>query len=875
VLKRFLAEAERASSLEHHNLSHVYDVDQDGEKYYLVMEYVEGQNVQQLVESSGPQPLGKVIEIALQAIDGLLHAHDKQVVHGDLKPTNLIVDAAGTLKVTDIGQARLVESPTSGSGEEATEAAAANLGGAALFRAPELLDGKHAADPQCDVYSLGNVLCFLLSGKAAKDGAEAPQLLGAATGVPSKLAELIAQMLAADPAARPALDVVQTEVAAVRGAVSSENRRTESVGIEKSAKSAALATSKAKKPPVARAVASSEEEAADVVATGLEPPAASDNPLPGLAGLSINPQPRSRPGKLPAKLVSGKASAPQGEPAAPADGIEAFPGDAKSRKSLIPVIVVAALGGGVLMLGAIALVAVIGLNWNRETPKAEVAAVVSEADKAKKQADEAAAMERDIAAAMAAIGETNPNAPAEANPELAAGGGSARSEPPPANEPATATPVATPAAPPPATDPAKPTDAAAPALSQTAEATAPAPPSEPAKPAGPAAKAEPAKPEPTKTEPAPAPDPPKAEAPKPADKKPAAASAPAAFPGLPRATTLPKLTPMMTDPPAEALATLLIGPCPPDATAQLKGGEHAMRVGGTRFVLAEGKDDESLGKWNVIMTGAQAPLTIAQFSIQNKQLAFQWTPDGARHEYAPFLGNCKLVLSAGPDQHELALREPLKGESLLVDLEKPGATVKWNLDFLPHPKKLVVEISRLGEAFPAHKFDPSTTMEGLSADTLVWTGADPENALLGIKFESWQSPKFVQVKATAQLRSGGKAEPLIKRKLQDFIKGVDSRRFALLKKQEAMEKGKAPKGQESVWKAQLEATKKELDALAATEEQTNKLQQLVEELKGKSEVHFRVYFVADDTQVDLVVTDANPAPEKKDEPKDDGKKKTK
>ena len=56
------------------------------------------------------------------------------------------------------------------------------------------------------------------------------------------------------------------------------------------------------------------------------------------------------------------------------------------------------------------------------------------------------------------------------------------------------------------------------------------------------------------------------------------------------------------------------------------------------------------------------------------------------------------------------------------------------------------------------------------------------------------------------------------------------------------------------------------------EEQTNKLQQLVTELKGKSEVHFRVYFLADDTQVDLVVTDQNSAPEKKAEPKDDGKK---
>ena len=427
-----------------------------------------------------------------------------------------------------------------------------------------------------------------------------------------------------------------------------------------------------------------------------------------------------------------------------------------------------------------------------------MAAVVSESVKAKQQADEAAAMERDIAAAMAAIGETNPEAPAEANPDPATSGGSAaRSEPTPANEPAAATPVAGPAAPPPAAEPAKPPDPAAPAPAQPAEA-APAPPSEPAKPAEPSAKPEPAKAEPAKTEPAPSPEPPKAEPAKPADKKPAAASAPAAFPGLPRATSLPKLAPMMTDPPAEALATLVIGPCPPDATAQLKGGEHAMRVGGTRFVLAEGKDEASLGKWNIIMTGAQPPLTIAQFSIQDKQLAFQWTPEGAKHEYSPFLGNCKLVLSAGTEQHELALREPLKGESLLVDLEKPGATVKWSLDFLPHPKKLVVEISRLGEAFPAHKFDPSPTMEGLSADTLVWTAADPENALLGIKFESSHNPQFVQVKATAHLRAGGKTEPLIKRKLLEFVKGIDSRGYFYSRNEKRWKRESAKGSRETV-----------------------------------------------------------------------------
>ncbi|MCI0357427.1 MAG: hypothetical protein L0211_02955, partial [Planctomycetaceae bacterium] len=384
--------------------------------------------------------------------------------------------------------------------------------------------------------------------------------------------------------------------------------------------------------------------------------------------------------------------------------------------------------------------------------------------------------------------------------------------------------------------------------------------------------ATPQPPKPANPEP-PKPDPKKPdlrEPPKPEPAKPAAASA---FKGLPVSIDLPKLTPGMTDPPAEALASLVIGPCAPDATAQLKGGDSAIRGGKTTFELREGKDGQSLGKWDVVMIIDEAPLTIAQLSVENKQLAFQWTADGAKHASSPYLGNCKLVLSAGTDQHEISLRKPIEGQSLLVDFDKPGATVKWTVEHLPDPKKIVVEISRLGEAFPAHKFDPSPTMEGSDPETLVWLGADPENALVGMKFESSQTIKLVQVKGTAQLRSGGKAEPLIKRKLLEFVKGIDSRRFLLIKKQEVLEKAKPQTdAQKKAHKAELDATKAELEALAATEEQTKQVQQSIEELKDKSEIHFRVYYLAgDDSQVDLVVTDTAP-PKEKPAPKPDAGK---
>lgn len=858
VLKRFLAEAQRVCALEHRNLSHVYDVNQEGDKYYLVMEYVEGQDLKKLVEAGGPLSAAKATALLLQATDGLAQAHRQGVVHGDLKPTNLIVDSSGTLKVTDIGQARLIVAAPSGPAEETTEAAAL---AAAMYRAPELVAGKQDADVKSDVYSLGNIACFLLAGKAAKDAADAQRFLSDVKGAPAELTDLCVSMLSADASKRPAdMPAVQSTLLAIAKGLSDSQ----------SPKAAAPPMPKAKKPPVAKALDASDDHTKVIAAApAREQESDSGNPL---AGLSIQP-PRSRAAKPAVKAAAAKS-----DPVTPRPGTVTAPGTvnlaapAPRKKSLAPVIIVAALGG-VLLVGCITAAVVVGLNWSR-APAQPVAVATKAIDSAAKAAADAAAQEKAIQDALAAasIGETNPAAPAETNPAPPTAAPAKPAEPAPAPEPAKPAAETKPEI---QTEPAK-TDSTKTAPNPTEPSKTEAANSEPAKPEP--AKPDPAKTEPpNKTEPPPLREPPKAEPAKPEPAKPAPAKPAAAsntFQGLPTAIDLPKLTPGMTDPSADALVSLVIGPCTPDTTAQLKGGQSALRGGKTTFELREGKDDQSLGKWDVVMTIAQAPLNIAQLSVQNKQLAFQWTAEGAKNESSPYLGNCKLVLSAGTDQHEISLRKPIEGEPLLVDLEKPGATVKWTVEHLPDPRKIVVEISRLGEAFPAHKFDPSPTMEGNSADTLVWIGADPENALLGIKFESSQTPKFVQVKGAAQLKSGGKAEPLIKRKLLEFVKGIDSRRFALLKKQEAFEKAEAKTDtQKKIRQVELDNTKKELEGLAATEEQTKQVQQLIEELKEKSEVHFRVYYLADESsQVDLVVTDTTGPKEKKPAAKPDAGK---
>ena len=134
MLKRFLDEA-RAFALEHRNLSHVYDVNQGGDQYYIVMEYVEGQNLQSLVEKAGKLPIAEALDYVRQTAEGLAHAHEHGVVHGDLKPSNLVLDVSRTVKILDIGQARLAESPaTPSEKDETTETASL---AAAIHHAPE------------------------------------------------------------------------------------------------------------------------------------------------------------------------------------------------------------------------------------------------------------------------------------------------------------------------------------------------------------------------------------------------------------------------------------------------------------------------------------------------------------------------------------------------------------------------------------------------------------------------------------------------------------------------------------------------------------------------------------------------------------------
>jgi serine/threonine-protein kinase len=163
-LARFKREAKAAAALDHPNIVRAYDIDNQEDQYYLVMEYVKGRDLAELVKDLSSQ--GELLEAALaaeyiaQAAEGLQHAHDAGLVHRDIKPANLLVDERGLVKILDMGLALF-------SGDEACSLTIThneNVLGTADYLAPEQALSSHDVDHRADIYSLGCTLYFLLTG---------------------------------------------------------------------------------------------------------------------------------------------------------------------------------------------------------------------------------------------------------------------------------------------------------------------------------------------------------------------------------------------------------------------------------------------------------------------------------------------------------------------------------------------------------------------------------------------------------------------------------------------------------------------------------------------------------------------------------------
>lgn len=160
-IRRFRREAQSAASLSHQNIVSIYDVGKDGNEDYIVMEYVKGQNLKDIIRSQAPLPLEKAIHIVKQIAEALAHAHGNHIIHRDIKPQNILITPDGRAKVTDFGIARAASS--------ATLTHTGDIVGSVHYLSPEQAKGSQTKE-QSDIYSLGIILYELITGKVPYDG---------------------------------------------------------------------------------------------------------------------------------------------------------------------------------------------------------------------------------------------------------------------------------------------------------------------------------------------------------------------------------------------------------------------------------------------------------------------------------------------------------------------------------------------------------------------------------------------------------------------------------------------------------------------------------------------------------------------------------
>jgi serine/threonine protein kinase len=211
ALGRFQREARAAAALDHPNIVHTYDSGQEGDLHYLVMEYVDGFNLQEIVQKHGSMDAPRAAHYIRQAAAGLQHVFEAGLIHRDVKPANLLLDRKGIVRVLDLGLARFFHDHQD---LLTLKYDGDNILGTADYLSPEQARDSHQVDIRADIYSLGATFYFLLTGRPPFQGKSVAQKLlqhqikkptpvrDLRPEIPEKMAAVLARMMAKEPPQR-------------------------------------------------------------------------------------------------------------------------------------------------------------------------------------------------------------------------------------------------------------------------------------------------------------------------------------------------------------------------------------------------------------------------------------------------------------------------------------------------------------------------------------------------------------------------------------------------------------------------------------------------------------------------------------------------